>query len=621
MTPMRTATRDTARSPETPGARANPRARQALLFIAVIAILIAARLVPSPGQAPLDQAERVAFDLQMNVLRGIRNRVIVDDIVLIGLDESTVASMPEPLALWHRHLARVADALAIANPRAVGIDVVLPDRSYDKLLPGGDVALIRSLVALATRTNLVIARTVDQEGRLAKVHPTFTRMLGDERFGLDQQLLDPDYVARRFDEAGFGGARRTETLAGQIARGQGREVGAGYIDFSVGGRFSYLPVQGVIDWLDKADEASLRRQFGGRIVLVGSVLRGVDRWQLPVKLIDWEHAPGRYELNQPGVVIHAQVLRSVMGAGLVSPLQAALGWVACVLAASLVFARSRGIVILLGAIAFPVAWTCLSLVLVDRQLLIPTASVIITAWLALAARGAADALETAKEKGRLKQSFAGQVSPDVLEEIVGGGLSPGVSGRTVAICVLFSDIRGFTALSESMSPEEVTLVLKRYFDRMVRAVHRHEGTVDKFIGDGMMILFGAPRPSKDACGHAVACALDMMTELDSLNAEFASEGRPLLVIGIGINFGSVVVGNIGSSERHNYSAIGDAVNVAARIEGLTKDLGRKIIITDSVVNQLGDRFQFDPLGEHKLKGHSPVSVWGIRTAKDAVIPK
>jgi adenylate cyclase len=341
---------------------------------------------------------------------------------------------------------------------------------------------------------------------------------------------------------------------------------------------------------------------------------------MPAKLIDWEHARGRYELSQPGMVIHAQVLRSLLGVGLVSPLPAALQWAACLLAATLVFVRSRGIVILAGVVGFPVAWILVSLLLLDRQVMIPTASVILTAWLALALRGSADALDTAKEKSRLKQSFAGQVSPDVLQEIVGGGLSPGVSGRTVEICVLFSDVRGFTSLSESMSPEKVTLVLQRYFDRMVRAVHRHEGTVDKFIGDGMMVLFGAPRASKDACGNAVSCALDMMEELDRLNAEFRSEGLPILVIGIGINYGSVVVGNIGSSERHNYSAIGDTVNVAARIEGLTKDLGRKIIITDAVVNRLGERFQFDPLGEHNLKGHSPVSVWGIRTAKIAVIP-
>ena len=93
------------------------------------------------------------------------------------------------------------------------------------------------------------------------------------------------------------------------------------------------------------------------------------------------------------------------------------------------------------------------------------------------------------------------------------------------------------------------------------------------------------------------------------------ESLPTLTIGIGVNYGTVTVGYIGSSERHNYSAIGDAVNVAARVEGLTKDLGRKIIITGAVVARIGEGFHFDPLGSHKVKGHSPVDVWGIRTAR------
>jgi len=202
-----------------------------------------------------------------------------------------------------------------------------------------------------------------------------------------------------------------------------------------------------------------------------------------------------------------------------------------------------------------------------------------------------------------------------MNEMLAGGLSPGVSGQLADVCVLFSDIRGFTTLSERLPPAVVTAVLQRYFDRMVKAVHHHDGTVDKFIGDGMMVLFGAPRKSADPCADAVQCALAMMDELDDLNGDFESEGLPTLTIGIGVNFGSVTVGNIGSSERHNYSAIGDAVNVAARIEGLTKDLGRKILVTGAVVERLGDRFRFEPLGTHEVKGHSPVQVWGIRTGQ------
>jgi adenylate cyclase len=202
-----------------------------------------------------------------------------------------------------------------------------------------------------------------------------------------------------------------------------------------------------------------------------------------------------------------------------------------------------------------------------------------------------------------------------MREMMQGGLTPGVSGQLAEVCVLFSDVRDFTTLSERMPPGIVTTVLQRYFDRMVRAVHENNGTIDKFMGDGMMVLFGAPRKSVDPCGDAVQCALAMMSELDALNIEFEREGLPTLTIGIGVNYGTVTVGNIGSTERHNYSAIGDAVNVAARVEGLTKDLGRKIIITEEVVSRIEERFHFDPLGEHKVKGHSPVRVWGIRTAR------
>ena len=154
----------------------------------------------------------------------------------------------------------------------------------------------------------------------------------------------------------------------------------------------------------------------------------------------------------------------------------------------------------------------------------PVASIVFTLWAGFVTRGIVDGIENTVERGRLRRTFAGQVSPAVMNEMLAGGLSPGVSGQLADVCVLFSDIRDFTTLSEHMPPVVVTTVLQRYFDRMVHAVHRHDGTVDKFIGDGMMVLFGAPRKSDDPCGDAVQCALAMMSELDALNAEFEKRG-------------------------------------------------------------------------------------------------
>ena len=310
------------------------------------------------------------------------------------------------------------------------------------------------------------------------------------------------------------------------------------------------------------------------------------------------------------------MLRSHLANGVLIAAPEWLRWLLCALAALAVLVHARPWMLVTGAIAFPVIVLAASLFAIRHtQVLLPVASIVLCFWIALVVRAAFDAVEATLERMRMQRTFAGQVSPAVMREMLHGDLTPGVSGQLADICVLFSDVRDFTTLSEKMPPEIVTTVLQRYFDRMVRAVHKFNGTVDKFIGDGLMVLFGAPRKSADPCGDAVQCALEMMSELDLLNAEFEREGLPTLTIGIGVNYGTVTVGNIGSSERHNYSAIGDAVNVAARVEGLTKDIGRKIVITESVVSRIGERFHFDPLGEHKVKGHSPVKVWGIRTAR------
>jgi class 3 adenylate cyclase len=327
-----------------------------------------------------------------------------------------------------------------------------------------------------------------------------------------------------------------------------------------------------------------------------------------------EDREGRLAYSQPGVLVHLQTLRSHLGAGILIPIPEWARWLLCAAAALVVLVHARAAAIVASAAIAPVIAICASLAsIVSIQTLLPVASVLACFWLGLVARGVFDAIEAAVERLRLQTSFAGQVSPAVMKEMLEGNVSPG--GQLADVCVLFSDVRDFTTLSENMPPAVVTTVLQRYFDRMVHAVHRYDGTVDKFIGDGMMVIFGAPKKSADTCGDAVRCALAMMEELDLLNAEFERESLPTLTIGIGVNYGTATVGYIGSSVRHNYSAIGDAVNVAARVEGLTKELGRKIIITGAVVARIGEGFHFDPLGSHKVKGHSPVEVWGIRTAR------
>src|ERR1019366_6556660 len=160
-------------------------------------------------------------------------------------------------------------------------------------------------------------------------------MLGDQNFGSDQAQKDPDGVARRFAERRLGDGTAEPSFAGQIARGLNRPVGEGYIDYSRGGVIQYIPIQQVIGWLQDANDAELKRRFDGKVVLIGFLLKDLDHWELPVSLAAWEPTS-----VQPGVVIHLQTLRSLLGAGLIAAPPAWVDWVAIFLFGSAVWVRS-----------------------------------------------------------------------------------------------------------------------------------------------------------------------------------------------------------------------------------------------------------------------------------------
>ncbi len=586
-----------------------------LLAIAALIFLVLSR-VPAADQAVLGVLERMSFDLQMKFLRAYHPRPASVEPVLIGIDESAEDAFDEPIAMWHKHFAELLDALAVSEPSLIGMDVVLPSKSFDHILPGLDIAFLRSLAKIKRTAPFVVVHTFDRTGRLFPIHPTFLKVLTDESFAIDKVLEDKDRVARRFNEFETVGTGSLPAFSGHIARLLGRKAESGFIDFSIGGVLNYVPMQKVIAWKAAGNVDELKRQFGGKVVLIGSVVGAQDRWQLPVALSEWErNQKGEMTLNQPGVIVHFQTLRSLLGDGLITPISDTLTWLIFALLLGFVFVPSNRYTYWFAFFVAPVVIISISVILITAKILIPAVSLLAMLWIAVAVGATAEGVKTLLEKNRFKQSFSGSVSPAVLQEMLAGNLSAGKSAKTAEICVLFSDIRGFTGMSETLSPEKVTNLLTRYFDRMVACVHRYDGTMDKFMGDGMMVLFGAPRSVGNPSVNAVKCALDMVTALKQLNEEFVAEGLPHLEIGIGINYGKAVVGIIGSTERNNYSAIGDAVNVASRVEGLTKRLGAPIVLTDSLKAQLGDTFAFVDFGEQAIRGHSDMHLWGVAGGK------
>ncbi|HEY5595307.1 MAG TPA: adenylate/guanylate cyclase domain-containing protein, partial [Nitrospiria bacterium] len=187
----------------------------------------------------------------------------------------------------------------------------------------------------------------------------------------------------------------------------------------------------------------------------------------------------------------------------------------------------------------------------------------------------------------IRAIFSSYVSPKIVEELVRRPDMARLGGRRKELTVLFSDIRGFTAFSEQNEPERVVATLNEYLKAMTEVVFRWDGTVDKFIGDAIMVFWGAPIDQPDHAERAVRCALHMRQELDRLRGTWRTEGKAMLDSGIGINTGEVLVGNMGvEGKKMDYTVIGDHVNLAARVEGLTRQQNASILITEHTYRQI-----------------------------------
>ena len=209
-----------------------------------------------------------------------------------------------------------------------------------------------------------------------------------------------------------------------------------------------------------------------------------------------------------------------------------------------------------------------------------------------------------REKRKVSRLFGRYVSKDVYAQLMANPEQATLGGNRRDMSVLFSDIRGFTTVTEKGQPEALVQQLNEYFTRMVEVVFRHGGTVDKFVGDMVMALFGAPLEDPHHAEHAVATAVDMIHELGELNRAWATRGLKQLDIGIGVNSGDMIAGNIGSSSIMSYTVIGDNVNLGSRLESLNKDYKTRIIISDATRTRLEGPYEMRPLGDVIVKGKS-----------------
>jgi adenylate cyclase len=210
----------------------------------------------------------------------------------------------------------------------------------------------------------------------------------------------------------------------------------------------------------------------------------------------------------------------------------------------------------------------------------------------------------------LKDTFGRYLSEDVISEILNSPDGVKLGGELREITILVADLRGFTSIVESLEPHRVLEIINRYFERMTDIIMAHEGTIDEFTGDGLLVFFGAPRPMVDHPRRAVACAREMQAAMENLNRENDGLGLPELTMGIGINSGELIVGNIGSEKRKKYGAVGSPINVAFRVESQTP--GGEIFITQTVHERLIGELEIASTREVNLKGFSqPMTLYQV----------
>ncbi|MFO7894404.1 MAG: adenylate/guanylate cyclase domain-containing protein [Longimicrobiales bacterium] len=313
--------------------------------------------------------------------------------------------------------------------------------------------------------------------------------------------------------------------------------------------------------------------------------------------------------HDPGVMIHAALLDNLLNGDFIRR----AGWPANVglLALTVLLATMLAVVFesawvgVLGTAAVLLAAGGASTWALAGGVWLDMAAPLFGGALAFAGAYVGNYLTEGREKDRVRDLFSRYVSPEYVSQLADDYENVKLGGERIPVTLLFSDIRGFTSLSERLDPETVIEMLNDYLDRMAEVVFRYGGTLDKFIGDAVMAFWNAPVRMDDHPVRAVEAALDMLEELETLNQRWKDTDAPAqLAIGIGINTGEAIVGNIGSLERKlDYTAIGDTVNLASRLEGLNKEYGSSIIVSEGTKRELPeDTYELRPIDEVKVKG-------------------
>jgi len=534
------------------------------------------------------------------------------DIVILAIDDESINRIGQwP---WKREVfAKALLKLEERKPKAVGIDVVFPEESRfgkedDQILAETLTKLSYPFVLPVKADSLVIEKNRAFTNSFSGLLKSFGKQANIGHVNL---ILDSDGVVRKFPV--FIETKNQEKIPAfsyLLAKKAGLKIPneetlnqiSRIVFFASPGSISRVPFYRLL-----SGEIPVSR-LENKILLIGSTA---------VDLHDEKPTPLSRGMQMQGVEIQANIVNMLASGYRFSPLSFSYTFLWIFLAvffSGIIFAifkssfKAIAANIFLGGAGF-----VLMLFMVEEGI-VPNLIHINSAWIfSTVSLFCRRYFVGEKEKREIKKAFSHYVSKDVLNEILKDPKNISLGGEEKFITILFSDIRGFTSVSEKLSPQKLVGMLNQYFNAMSEEILKHKGVLDKYIGDAIMAFWGAPVLNENQADNAVQAAIGMTEQLKNFNKKQKEKGQPEINIGIGIYSGLAVVGNIGSETRFDYTAIGDSVNIASRIEGLTKTYKTKIIISESVKNKLKNNYDLEFLGLVEIRGRNePVKIYKIR---------
>jgi class 3 adenylate cyclase/CHASE2 domain-containing sensor protein len=631
-------------------------------ILATTLIAVAANvLVAVPFAGELRGLSIDLMFLLRDTMFGPRHGPAESQVVVMGIDEETYRRPPFrslPKVMWTRQIGNVIDSMIEGGARIIGFDIIF-STSVEQLRRGYDREFLRTLRRASKAGKLILGKVQHQEKPISP-YAGYSFAVGHNKNIRSMNVFeDGDGVIRRvplfFRSSDIKKGNRIETsMSLEVAsrflskRPEIKDDGTVTLDgyripandqsamlVNFAGGAGAIPTYSLADLFACSQDGNKKKEyfrghFKDKAVFLGVVLDVEDRKITSKRLIttpDGLNAPKRCKIpvmegltrkdlardSVPGVYIHATAVNNLLRRdvprelGKIPDLGLALGLTLVSAVPGILLAPVLATAVVVAGIA---VWAAFATAAFNAALVVPLLNPVAAILLTFAALLGYRFAIADKDKRYLRSAFSLYLPATVVDRLVDSQSPPALGGETRELSAFFSDIQSFTSISESLDPPTLVRFLNVYLSVITDIIEEHNGFVDKYIGDAVVGVFGAPLADEDHARHAVEAALACQKRLAESQAEFGLPDGALVATRIGINSGEMLVGNIGSSRRFNYTVMGDAVNVAARLEGANKAFGTYLLVSQRTRELCGDTIIFREVDRVRVVGREePITLF------------